>query len=307
MSEQELIYFEILKKEVVNTLQNSHSVDSDIEKWKGQEIIYLQDDLSEKVNGRISEKWFYTHIKSNTGKLPRIDMLNILSEYAGYQNWNDLKTKHRQVGSIQSPKKSQKKTIFSLILLVILSSSFIGYKMFPKNNVYKFCFVDADLKSSIKDSPIWIIWMNENESSMVSKCDSTGCFKFTTNKEKIKFIVRSPYYKPDTITRIVYDKQIREEQIQLKTNDYALMIHMFSKSKVKNWKKRRSQLDQMLADNAKIYQVAEDGKTGMEMYNKKEFINKLTTPLKSLKSIEVVETIYSGDEISILRFTQNEE
>ena len=44
----------------------------------------------------------------------------------------------------------------------------------------------------------------------------------------------------------------------------------------------------------------------MEMYNKKEFVNKLTTPLKSLKSIEVIETIYSGDEISILRFTQNE-
>ena len=143
--------------------------------------------------------------------------------------------------------------------------------------------------------------MNDNESSMVSKCDSTGCFKFTTNKEKIKFIVRSPYYKPDTITRIVYDKEIREEQIQLKTNDYALMIHMFSKSKVKNWKKRRSQLDQMLADNAKIYQVYEDGRTGMEIYNKKDFINKLTMPLKSLKRIEITETIYTGDKISILR------
>ena len=36
MSEQELIYFKILKKEVVKTLQNSHSVSSDIENWKGK-------------------------------------------------------------------------------------------------------------------------------------------------------------------------------------------------------------------------------------------------------------------------------
>ena len=100
MHKQELIHFDILKKEVVKTLQNSHSVSSDIKKWKGQEIIYLQDDLSDKVNGRISEKWFYTHIKSDSGKLPRIDMLNILSEYAGYQNWSDLKNKLRKINKI---------------------------------------------------------------------------------------------------------------------------------------------------------------------------------------------------------------
>lgn len=307
MPKQELIYFEILKKEVVKTLQKTHSVGSDIENWKGQEIIYLQDDLADKVNGRISEKWFYTHIKANSSKLPRIDMLNILSEYAGYQNWNDLKSKFSQ-------EKSPKKRFISknILIGIVIGSSLISAKLvidafFPADNVYKFCFVDSDLKTTIKNSPIWIIWMNDNESSMVSKCDSTGCFQFTTEKEKIKFIVRSPYYKPDTITRIVYDKKIREEQILLKTNDYALMIHMFSKSKVKNWKKRRFQLNQMIADNAKIYQVHEDGETGMELYNKKDFINKLTVPLKSLKKIEVIETIYTGDKISILRFTQNEE
>jgi len=304
---KELIYFEILKKEVVKTLQKSHSVDSDIKNWKGQEIIYFQDDLADKVNGRISEKWFYTHLKTDSTKLPRIDMLNILSEYSGYQNWNDLKNKFPQA-------KAHKKRLIGKNTLIglIVGLSFITIKLtkdvfFPSDNIYKFCFVDADLKTPISTSPIWIVWVSDNESSMVSKCDSTGCFQFTTKKEKIKFIVRSPYYKPDTITRIVYNKDVKEEQIQLKTNDYALMIHMFSKSKVKNWRKRRSQLNQMIADNAKIYQVYEDGTTGMELYNKKDFINKLTVPLKSLKSIEILETIYSGDKISILRFTQNEE
>ncbi|PJB15170.1 MAG: hypothetical protein CO118_04795 [Flavobacteriales bacterium CG_4_9_14_3_um_filter_32_8] len=308
MKEEELIQLEILKKEVAKTLQQSYAVSLDIKNWKGQEIIYLQDDLAEKINGRISEKWFYTHIKSNSGKLPRIDMLNILCEYAGYQNWNDLQNKFPQPKTSKiKPNKKYKSIIFIILIIAILFSTFIVYQFFSKKNSYQFCFVDSDLKAPITNSPIWIFWMNDKESPMVSKCDSMGCFHLETKSDKIQFIVKSAYFKTDTITRIVYDKKINEEQIQLKTNDYALMIHFFSKSKVKNWKERRQQLNQMLADNAMIYQVYEDGKTGMELYNKKDFINKLTVPLKSLKNIEIIETIYNGDKISILKFKQNQE
>ena len=141
MSDKELIYFEILKKEVVKTLQNSHSVNSDIETWKGQEIIYLQDDLSDKVNGRISEKWFYTHIKSNSGKLPRIDMLNILSEYAGYQNWNDLKSQFPQTKVQETPvRNGKKRIILSLILTVILIGIYTGYQLLPKKQCLQILF-----------------------------------------------------------------------------------------------------------------------------------------------------------------------
>ena len=308
MKEEELIQLEILKKEVAKTLQQSYAVNSDIKNWKGQEIIYLQDDLAKKINGRISEKWFYTHIKSNSGKLPRIDMLNILCEYAGYQNWNDFQNKFPQLKTtkIKSNKKF-KSILFIFFIILLISSVFIAFRFLNQKNSYKFCFVDSDLKAPITHTPIWIIWMNENESPMATKCDSLGCFQLETKSDKIQFIVKSAYYKTDTITRIVYDKKNNEEQIQLKTNDYALMIHIFSKSKVKNWKERRQQLNQMLADNAMIYQVYQDGKTGMELYNKKDFINKLTVPLKSLKSIEIIETIYSGDKISILKFKQNQE
>jgi hypothetical protein len=307
LSKQNLKYFKILKKEVAKTLQQNFSVYLDIEKWKRQEILYLQDDLLDKVNGRISEKWFYTHIKSNTEKLPRIDMLNILCEYAGYQNWNDLKSKFKIEEETESPSKSKKKPIAFVIIILLLLSMFIGYQFIPQNHTYKFCFVDANLKAPIKNSPIWIVVMNKNESPIVTKCDSNGCFSLITKEEQIQFVVRSPYYKTDTITRIVHNKSIDEEQIQLKTNDYALMIHLFSKSKVTNWRKRRQQLGLMLTDDARIYQVYEDGKTGMELFNKKEFIDKLTTPTKSLKSIEIIETIYTGDKISIMRFKQNQD
>ena len=140
MSDRELIYFEILKKEVVKTLQKSYVVNSDIKKWKGQDITFLQDDLSDKVNGRISEKWFYTHIKANTGKLPRIDMLNILSKYTGYQNWNDLKDKSPEIKKENSKNRNNKILILLLVSLFIGGAS-IGFHFYKKKSIYKFCFI----------------------------------------------------------------------------------------------------------------------------------------------------------------------
>lgn len=306
MNKTDSIYFDLLKKEVTKTLQRNYSVDNSIENWKRQEILYLQDDLLDKVNGRISEKWFYTHLKSEAKKLPRIDMLNILCEYAGYQNWNDLKKVHPAIAKQKKEKSSfgAKEGIITIILflIVVLISM---YFIYPKNKQYTFCFVDANLKAPIKNTPIWIILLNKEESPMVTKCDTNGCFVLNTREDQIQFVVRSSYYKSDTITRIVHNKSLNQEQIQLKTNDYALMIHLFSKSKVSNWRKRRKQLSSMLTDNAMIYQVYDDGKTGMELLNKKEFIDKLTTPTQSLKNIEIIETTYTGDKISILRFKQN--
>ena len=62
----------------------------------------------------------------------------------------------------------------------------------------------------------------------------------------------------------------------------------------------------MFTDNAQIYQMYDDKEIGMELYNKTEFINKLTMPLHSLQDIEVIETVYSGNRISVLKFRQNQ-
>ena len=45
----------------------------------------------------------------------------------------------------------------------------------------------------------------------------------------------------------------------------------------------------------------------MEMYNKQEFINKLTMPLRSLRQIDVLDIRYVGDRIQVLRFKQKED
>lgn len=309
MSTQDLSYFSELKKAVAKKLLETYAVDSDIQNWKGDAILNFQDDLSDKVNGRISEKWFYTHIKGDNEKLPRIDMLNMLAEYAGYQNWIHFKNETALPDiKTESGKRSKKKPILWLLVgALFLFTCFMIFQFTDRRETYQFCFIDADHKSSIQGTPIYVTLINDNESPMIARCDSNGCISISTAEDKIRLVIQSPYYKTDTITRIVYNKNIKEEIVELKTNDYAMMIHLFSKSKVKDWKKRRVQLDDMIAENARIYQVSESESSVMELYNKKEFINKLTMPIKSLKNIEVIETIYSGDRIAVLRFKQIEE
>jgi len=92
----ELLHFEELKKDVQAQYLKDHSPSyDDISKWKGIDIIYFQEDLRKKAKGNISEKSFYTYFKSSpVTKLPRIDMLNLLSIYAGYSSWYEFKKKH---------------------------------------------------------------------------------------------------------------------------------------------------------------------------------------------------------------------
>ena len=96
LSDLDLLHFEQLKTEVQNQYLADHTPSfDDISKWKGIDIIYFQEDLRKKAKGNISEKSFYTYFKNSpVTKLPRIDMLNILSVYAGYMSWYDFKKNH---------------------------------------------------------------------------------------------------------------------------------------------------------------------------------------------------------------------
>jgi hypothetical protein len=114
--------------------------------------------------------------------------------------------------------------------------------------------------------------------------------------------VNTPYYKSDTIKRVLR-KFNTHETIGLRANDYALMIRYFSEQNVDDWQKRRMKLEEMFDDGAMICQVMNDkNRTGMELYTKWEFIDKLTMPVQSLKNIEILNTKYVGDKIAVLRF-----
>lgn len=102
MTDLDLLHFEQLKKDVQAQYLKEHSPSyDDISKWKGIDIIYFQEDLRKKAKGNISEKSFYTYFKSSpVTKLPRIDMLNLLSIYADYGSWYEFKKQHLFAGEL---------------------------------------------------------------------------------------------------------------------------------------------------------------------------------------------------------------
>lgn len=298
-------YFELLKGKIVEIMQMKYpGIPDSIADWKGQNIIDFQAELVLSQKEHLSEKWFYTHMKSVNRKLPRIDILNFLSQYVGYQNWEDFK--HYQSENKQNVKKERSKQLYYLLPLLIvlmLTTIYLVYQSFYIQE-YNFCFYDSVSKESITNGIIEVTLLEKKESPRNFFCDDNGCFILKTNKKNIRFIVESPYFKKDTITRRLNGFN-HTETIKLEADDYALMIHYFSSSKVQDWLKRKEDLNQMISDEAKIYQVFE-GTIGMEMYNKWEFINKLTLPTNSLSNIEILDTKYENEQITHLSFRQNE-
>ncbi|MCU7617885.1 hypothetical protein NZ698_11815 [Chryseobacterium sp. PBS4-4] len=102
MTDLDLLHFEQLKKDVqAQYLKEYTPSHDDISKWKGIDIIYFQEDLRKKAKGNISEKTFYTYFKNSpVTKLPRIDMLTLLSIYAGYASWYEFKKQHLFAGEM---------------------------------------------------------------------------------------------------------------------------------------------------------------------------------------------------------------
>lgn len=96
MADLDLLHFEQLKSEIqAHYLENHIPSDENIANWKGIDIIYFQEDLRKQTKANISEKSFYTYFKTSPVlKLPRIDILNLLSNYVGYISWYDFKKNH---------------------------------------------------------------------------------------------------------------------------------------------------------------------------------------------------------------------
>ena len=310
LHEKDQHYFELLKQKIVTVLQQSlPGINPSITDWKGQEITDFQEDLRIKVNAHISEKWFYTHMKSTHHSLPRVDMLNLLSKYAGYANWDDFIFCNKPQGQTTESKSTNNPDwyfiLVPLIALVIMIAFFGLFKLFNTRE-YRFSFLDADTREPIINEKMEIILFQEGESPVHYMVQHDGCFHLKTDKSSIKMLVKAPYYQTDTIVRIL-KKLEPEETILLNPDDYSLMIHYFSMMKVDDWEKRRKRLNGMIGDDAMIYQVIKGKEAmGVALFNKQEFIDKLTVPSGSLKNIEILDTQFKDGKITVLRFRINE-
>lgn len=367
MSDLDLLHFEQLKNEVQSQYLENHTPSfDDISKWKGIDIIYFQEDLRKIAKGNISEKTFYTYFKNSpVTKLPRIDMLNILSIYAGYVSWYDFKKKHLfsdeilkeyreddenlseelqkeldQIPDLEekpsiSPKReinlpndalkseektdlqksasenqslkqntssfetydtSEQKSTLSLVkkyiwlgisgVLAILVG-LLGFKdeLFSKKFYYS--FIDADRNSKI-NAELQVQILKDNESPILYTAKPNEAFVYTTKSKSLTMVVSSPYYRTDTITRNL-ETAPEAENIELKPNDYAIMLFYYSKS-LKDLKRKRETLNYLISDDALIYQVYDNETYGVETMDKQRYINLVTLPSTSLEKLEVIDT-----------------
>ncbi|MDY3530011.1 hypothetical protein PG593_09515 [Riemerella anatipestifer] len=380
MSDLDLLHFEQLKAEVQEVFLESHTPsEEDISLWKGIDIVYFQEDLRKKAKGNISERSFYTYFKSSpTQKLPRIDMLNLLSSYAGYANWYDFKKNHLFANEILEIEESdegefqtgvdelvldnqqeQEKSINSkeivdgvyegenivlqksdsdlevfsekdevlknnsralkftkssyvwisatLILLLILVGIIFSDLILTKK--YSFKFIDADRNTSINDY-LDVKIIKEGESPILHKVKPNDILTYTTKSKSLMMIISSPYYKTDTIVRnlenaLTYPEY---ETIELKPDDYAIMLNYYSKKADEDVNKKRERLSRLISNEALIYQVFDNETYGVEILEKDRYITLMTTPTTSLKNLEIIGTQMKNGKIVMIKFriTNNE-
>lgn len=353
--------FEQLRQAVEARFQEGHPhCHVPISEWKGQWIVDFQEDLLEKVQGRVSEKWFYTYFrKEEVVKLPRIDMLNLLSHYVGMENWaafqascdcshvengrddrdegkTDVAIDSRGEGLGRSvkgeafvrgngsggpggsehgnevPLSSQGSrrrrwpiatTLVGLSAIVALLFLF-GFR--DQEVEFRFVFMDAFTRSEVDHFPNVAYSQEEGQWKEMEILEGQGKL-MGRRGEELMVAVSGGYCHPDTF-QLELPVQGEEVPIFLKPDDFALMIHIFSRSDVKDWKKRREKLEGMISENAEIFQVDAGEQLGMEMYNKEEFIDKLTMPVIGLQNIEILETRHDYEgKINGLRFMQKKD
>lgn len=295
MNSEQDFYFSQLKSAVATAFLKHHSASNAIYEWKGETITDFQEDLFSKVKAKVSEKWFYTYFKNEPEKLPRIDMLNLLSVYVGCKNWNDFKNSQNNAPKAKSYKKW--KIIAYVIIALIPLLAFI-FTIKENENTFRFCFMDSTKNEPITSLPLDIKILQDNESPLYFKTDSMGCFTYKTKENRVLFVVQSPYHKTDTIVRTINSKD--NQTVKLTTDDYALMLSYYTNGNVKDWNKHKERLKELIADDAQIYQLYDN--MGIEIYSKDDFVRLLTIPTNSLKGIKILDRSMKNGKIVKLKF-----
>lgn len=293
----DLEFFYQLKKSVLEQYQNSYPYfNGSWKSFSAQDILNLIDDIQLITKQSISEKWIYTHLKPETNqKLPRKDMLDILSVYVGKSGWDEFVFN----GNIKE-NNNNFKLVFSnkigILVLVfgVLIAGFFIWKFLSKEE-QKLEFQNSFTKDSIAKEEVKAYVVEDTVEKQIDINSST----FNIDKAT-KVVLKSPFYKPKVIT-ILPNEPIAK--VELNPNDYAMMLKAFMKSDIKDWQTRKEQLNKILSDNLEVMVMLQNN-LGAEYFNKQEFSQKVILPTASLKKLKIVELKQENDnKISFLRLT----
>lgn len=306
----ELDYFQELKKKVLLKYQEQYPFfNGNWKSFSSQDIQNLIGLIEVQCKQSISEKWIYTHLKPDTNaKIPRKDMLNILCVFVGFSGWDEFVfeeknpiAESKMVEGSKSPNKGK------LLLIVILIPMIVGLVIF--NNNRKPETQTIELKNEFTNEKV-----NSEEVKVYQVDDSTktelevkeGKVEVANaSGKKSKIIIQSPFYEPQVITidpKIPVSEPVK--RVELKPDDYAMMLKAFMVSDIKDWQTRKEQLNQILSDNLEVIVMLKDD-LGAEFFNKEEFSQQLVIPSVSLKKMKIVEIKNdASDKIQFIRIKQ---
>ena len=292
--------FHKLKNDVLLTYQKQYPYfEGNWKTFSSQDIQNLIDLIAVEVKQTVSEKWIYTHLKVETNdKLPRKDMLDILSQLVGYSGWDEyvFKWKQEVVPNVVQPKRNYN-VVFSLGFIGLFLIGFFSYRYWNREEVQTIEVKNAFTEEQINSEEVKAVMIENNVETPIEIVDSK--IQITT-KDSAKIVLKSPYYKDKTI---VVGKE-NSNTISLQPDDYAMMLKGFMKSDIKDWETRKEQLQKILADDLEVLVMLKND-LGIEYFNKQEFSEKLIVPSVALKRMKVID-IQSNDkdEIKFIRIIQ---
>ncbi len=254
--------------------------------WSLNDIRDFQADLESSCKSTVSEKWFYTHLKNENDKLPRIDVLKLLSCYCGFKNWDEFVFKYQG-----EPKKTGKRnsTLFFILAIALV---FVGWQFWPKADQKVVILIDAYTQEEIP-----MHTLNTHFKNGPLRANSPS---HTIRVNGDTLVVDGAYYKRKEVYLGGDEDTVRAS---LFPDDYALMLNYFSRSTTNDWQKRHNQLLEAIHPEAKIFQ-SHPQYEGIELLNRDEFITRLILPVNSLKNLEIQDIVYKDEKIYRLRFLQ---
>jgi glutaredoxin-related protein len=276
--------------------------------FSSQDIQNLIGLIEQECKQSISEKWIYTHLKPDVNhKVPRKGMLDILAVFVGLSSWDELLFQDKKPEEEIPPSKIDLKMISGIALLAIMVFVGVWYlKFYEKADSSK---QTIELKNEftnqkIKNDEVKVLKV-QGAAKQVLKVKDGKVHIDNSSGKNYNIEITSPFYKKKVINFVAAKaKDTLPAEVDLKPNDYAMMVKAFMLSDIKDWQTRKTQLNKILSDDLEVLIMLRDD-LGAESFNKREFSQKLIVPTRTIKQLKIIE-IKSKDtgEIYFIRIKQ---
>lgn len=301
----ELEKFQELKQKVLLKYQEQYPFfQGNWKTFSSQDIQNLIGLIEVQCKQTISEKWIYTHLKPETNsKIPRKDMLNILSQFVGYSGWDEFTFEDKVLVSKSSKKlkvSKKLKLIFVIAIAVVIAIIYFYKTKLPETKTIQ--LNNEFTNENVKSDEIKVVQVNDSVSKPLEVKE--GKVQVLNDNTKSKLVIKSPFYKTKTIQLNSDETTSKQDKIDLKPDDYAMILKAFMLSDIKDWKTRKEQLNKILSDDLEVMVMLKDN-LGAEYFNKTEFAQKLIIPTASLRKMKIIEIEKEANQkIKFIRITQ---